>query len=82
MHDRMAAPKERAQAKSPHWWDNQELVTEKFEKDEFVARGMDHLANQYGSPIGSDAPTCGFPRVGGKVDKFQLAAQNFQRFSV
>ena len=31
MHDRVAARKERAQAKSPHWWDDRELVTGKFE---------------------------------------------------
>ena len=46
MHDRVATRKERAQAKSPHWWDDRELVTGKFEKDEFVARVMDNLADQ------------------------------------
>ena len=46
MHDRVAARKERAQAKPPHWSDDRELVTGKFEKDEFVARVMDHLADQ------------------------------------
>ena len=60
MHDRVAARKERAQAKSPHGWDNQELVTRKFEKDEFVARVMDHLADQYDCPMGSDPLTWGF----------------------
>ena len=82
MHDQVAARKERAQAKSPHWWDDRELVTGKFEKDEFVARVMDHLADQYDGPIGSDPPTSGFPRVGDKFDKLQPVARNFRRLSV
>ena len=57
MHDRVAARKERTQAKSPHWWDDRELVTGKVEKDEFVARVLDHLADQYDGPIGSDPRT-------------------------
>ena len=82
MHDRMAAPKERAQAKSPHWWDDRELVTGKFEKDEFVARGMDHLADQYNGPIGSDPRTWSFPRVGDKLAEFQPVARKFRKLSV
>ena len=77
MHDRVAARKERARAKSPHWWDDRELVTGKFEKDEFVARSTDHLADQYDRPIGSDPPTWGFPRVGDKFDELQPVARNF-----
>ena len=61
MHDRVAAGKERAQAKSPRWWDHRGLVTGKFKKDEFVARVMDHLADQYVGRIGSDPPTWGSP---------------------
>ena len=57
MHDRVAARKEQAWAKAPHWWDDRELVTGKFKKDEFVARVMDHSAYQYDGPIGSDPPT-------------------------
>ena len=49
----MAARKEQAQAKSPRWWHDLELRTSKFEKDEFVPRGMYHLANQYKGVIGS-----------------------------
>ena len=82
MHDRVAARKERAQAKSPQWWDDVELVTGKFEKDDFVARVMDHVAHQYDGPIWSDPPTWGFPRVGDKFDEFQHVARNFRRFSV
>ena len=82
MHDRVAARKERAQAKSPHWWDDRELVTGKFEKDEFVARGMDHLADQYDGPIGSDPPTWGFSLVGDKFDELQPVARNFRRLSL
>ena len=82
MHDRVAGRKERAQAKSPHWWDDQELVTGKFEKDEFVARVVDHLSDQYDGPIGSDPPTWGFPTVGDKLDEFQPVARNFRKLSV
>ena len=53
MYDRVAARKQRAQAKSPHWSDDLELVTRKFEKDECVARVMDHLVEQYDGPIGA-----------------------------
>ena len=74
MHDQVAARKERAQTKSPHWWDDRELVTGMFKKDEFLARVMDDLADQYDGPIGSNPPTWGFPRVGDKVDKIQLVA--------
>ena len=76
MHDRVAARKERSQAKSAHWWDDRELVTGKFEKDEFVARVMDHLDNQYDGPIESDPPTWVLSRVGDKFDEFQPVAQN------
>ena len=40
MHDRVAAKQARSQVKSPHWWDNQNLITGKFTKNEFVARVM------------------------------------------
>ena len=82
MHDRVAAGRERAQAKSLHWWNNRELVTGKFGKDEFVARVIDHLADQYDGPIGSDPPTWSFSRVGDGFGKFQPVAQNLRRFSV
>ena len=42
MHDRVAAEKRRAMVTSPHWLDDKMLVTGKYEKDEFVARVMDH----------------------------------------
>ena len=57
MHDRVAAKKRRAMVTSPHWWDDKMLVTGKYEKDEFVARVMDHIADQYDGPVGSDPPT-------------------------
>ena len=79
MHDRVSARKERAQAKSPHWGDNRELVTGKFEKNEFVARVMGHLADQYDGPIGYDPPTWGFPKVGDKVNKLQPLARIFRK---
>ena len=61
MHDRVAVKKRRAMVTSPHWWDDKMLVTGKYEKDEFVARVMDHIADQYDGPVGSDPPTWGFP---------------------
>ena len=58
------------------------LVTGKYEKDEFVARVMDHIADQYDGPVGSDPPTWGFPRVGTGSDEHQPEAANFRRLSV
>ena len=82
MHDRVAAKKRRAMVTSPHWWDDKMLVTGKYEKDEFVARVMDHIADQYDGPVGSDPPTWGFPRVGTGSDEHQPEAANFRRLSV
>ena len=67
---------------SPHWWDDKMLVTGKYEKDEFVARVMDHIADQYDGPVGSDPPTWDFPRMGADSDKNQPNAANFRRLSV
>ena len=64
MHDRVAAKKGRAMVTSAHWWDDKMLVTGKYEKDEFVARVMDHIADEYDCPVGSDPPTWDFPRMG------------------
>ena len=58
------------------------LVTGKYEKDEFVARVMDHIADQYDGPVGSDPPTWDFPRMGAESDKTQPDAANFRRLSV
>ena len=54
MHDRVAAKKGRAMVTFPHWWDDKMFVTGKYEKDEFVARVMDHISDQYDGPVGSD----------------------------
>ena len=67
---------------SPHWWDDKMLFTGKYEKDEFVARVMDHIADQYDGPVGSDPPTWDFPRMGANSDKNQADAANFPRLSV
>ena len=82
MQDRVAAKKRRAMVTSPHWWDDKMLVTGKYEKDEFVARVMDHIADQYDGPVGSDPSTWGFPRVGTGSDEHQPEAANFRRLSV
>ena len=82
MHDRLAAKKRRAMVTSPHWWDDKRLVTGKYEKDEFVARVMDHIADQYDGPVGSDPPTWDFPRPGAGSDKNSVDAPNFRRLSV
>ena len=53
------------------------LVTGKYEKDEFVVRVMDHIADQYDGPVGSDPPTWDFPRMGAESDQNQPDAANF-----
>ena len=58
------------------------LVTGKYEKDVFVARVMDHIADQYDGPVGSDPPTWDFPRMGADSDKNQPDAANFRRLLV
>ena len=82
MHDRVAAKKRRAMVTSPHWWDDKMLVTGKYEKDDFVARVMDHIADQYDGPVGSDPPTWDFPRMGAESDMNQPHVSNFRRLSV
>ena len=82
MHDLLAAKKGRAMVTSLHWWDDKMLVTGKYEKDEFVARVMDHIADQYDGPVGSDPPTWDFPRMVAGSDKNQADAANFRRLSV
>ena len=82
MHDRVAAKKGRAMVTSPHWWDDKMLLTGKYEKDEFVARVMDHIADQYDGPVGSDPPTWDFPRMGAGSDRNSTDAANFRRLSV
>ena len=82
MHDRVAAKERRAMVTSPHCWDDKILVTGKYGKNEFVARVMDHIADQYDSPVGSDRPTWDFPRMGAGSDKNSADAANFRRFSV
>ena len=82
MHDCVAPKRGRAMVTSPHWWDDKMLVTGKYEKDEFVARVMDHIADQYDGPVGSDPPTWDFPRMGAGSDKNHADAANFRRLSV
>ena len=82
MHDGVAAKKRRAMVTSPHWWDDKMLATGKYETDEFVARVMDHIADQYDGPVGSDPPTWEFPRMGARSDKNSTEAANFRRSSV
>ena len=62
---------------SPHWWDDKMLVTGKYKKDEFVARVMDHIADQYDGSVGLDPPTWDFPRMGAGRDKNSVDAANF-----
>ena len=58
------------------------LVTGKYEKDEFVARVMDHIPDQYDGPFVSDPSTWDFPRMRADSDKNQADAANFRRLSV
>ena len=76
-HDRVAAKKGRDMVTSLHWWDDKMLVTSKYERDEFVARVMDHIADQHNGPGGFDPPTWDFPRMGAGSDKNQADAANF-----
>ena len=57
-------------------------VTGKYEKNEFVARVMDHLADQYDRSLGSDAPTWGFLSAGTDLDKNLSEVANFRGLSV
>ena len=69
MHDRVAAKQARSRVKSSQRWDDQNLVMGKFTKNEFVARVMDHMADQ-DEPVGSNPPTWNFPHsgIGSKPD--------------
>ena len=58
------------------------LVTGKYEKDEFVTRVMDHIADKYDGPVGSDPPTWDFPGMRAGSDKNSADAANFRRLSV
>ena len=53
-----------------------------YEKDEFVARVMDLIADQYDGPVGSDPPTWDFPRMGAGSAKNSADAANFRRLLV
>ena len=47
-----------------------------------MARVMDHIADQYDGPVGSNPPTWDFPRPGAGSDKNSVDAANFRRLSV
>ena len=47
-----------------------------------MARVMDHFADEYDGPIGSDPPAWGSPRVAEQSDEFQHKARIFQTLSV
>ena len=79
MHDRVAARQAGSRIKSPHWWDDQNLITGKFTKNEFVARMMDHMADQ-DEPVGSNPPTGNFPRSGmGSKSNTPFNIQEFRK---
>ena len=63
MHDRVAAKQAPSRVKTLHWWEDYNLITGKFTKSEFVARVMDHMADQ-DEPSGSNPPTWNSPRSG------------------
>ena len=81
MHDRVAAKQARSRVKSPHWWDNQNLITGKFTKNESVAKVMDHMADQ-DEPVGCNPPTWNFPRSGiGRKPSTPFNIQEFRKLS-
>ena len=65
-----------------YWWDDPDLMTGNFQKNEFVLRVMDHFADQHDGPVGSDPPTGGFPRGGDKFNGYWRVARNLGRSSV
>ena len=75
MHDRVAAKKGRAMVTSPHWWDDKMLATGKYEKDDFVARIMDHIVDQYDGPVASDRRRGIFQEWGPVVTRTRLMPQ-------
>ena len=80
-HDRVAAKQARSQVKSPHCWDEQNLITGEFTKNEFLARVMDHMADQ-DEPVGSNSPTWNFPRSGiGSKPNTPFSTQEFRKLS-
>ena len=58
------------------------LVTGKYEKDEFVARIMDHITDQYDGLVGLDPPTWVSPRMGAGGNENSADAANFRRLLV
>ena len=55
MGECVAAKQARSRVKSPHWWDDQILITGKFTKNEFVSMVVGHIADQ-DEPVGSNPP--------------------------
>ena len=47
-----------------------------------MARVMDHIADQYDGPVGSNPPTWDFPGMGAGSNKNKADAANFRRLSV
>ena len=81
MHVGVAAKQARSRVNSPHWWDDQNLITGKFTKSEFVARVMGHMADQE-ELVGLNPPTWNFPRsgIGSKTDT-PFNIQEFRKLS-
>ena len=79
MHNFLAVKLARSRVKSPHLWDDRNLIMGKFSNNEFVARVMDHMADQDG-PVGSKPPTWNFPRSGiGAKPNTPISIQDFIR---
>ena len=62
-HDRVAAKQARSLVKSPCWWDDQNVITGEFTKNEFVTRLMEDMADK-DEPVGSNSPTWNYPGLG------------------
>ena len=81
MHDRVAAKQARSRVKFAHWWDDGNLITGNLTKNEFVARVMDHMANQ-DEPVCSNPPTWLFSRSGIRSKPHTpFSIQEFRNFS-
>ena len=82
MHDRVAAKLARSRVTSPHWWNDRDSITKKFNKNEFVAIVMDHKADQDDLGV-SNPPTSNFLRsgIGSKPDApfKSKSSENYQQ---
>ena len=57
LHYQPATERAKAPIKSLHWWDDEGLIAGKYDKNRFVESLVDHSADQYDGPVGSNPRT-------------------------